>query len=252
MLTPKTFLIVCPLVFLAGLVDSIAGGGGLISLPAYLIAGLPVHGAIATNKMSSSCGTFTTTVRFLKHGLVNIRIAIPTVIAAIVGSSLGARLSLHLPEDILRRILLFVLPVVAFFVLNPKLFKDREESKTQVTGKTIAIAVLAAFLIGMYDGLYGPGTGTFLIIAFTVFAKLSIRTANAQAKCINLASNITALVLFLLSGSVIVPLGLAAAACNVAGNLIGSGIVMDKGAQVVRPIILVVLVLLLLRALGVY
>lgn len=252
MLTPKTFLIVCPLVFLAGLVDSIAGGGGLISLPAYLIAGLPVHGAIATNKMSSSCGTFTTTVRFLKNGLVNIRIAIPTVIAAIVGSGLGARLSLHLPEDILRRILLFVLPVVAFFVLNPKLFKDREESETKVTGKTIAIAVLAAFLIGMYDGLYGPGTGTFLIIAFTVFAKLTIRTANAQAKCINLASNITALVLFLISGSVIVPLGLAAAACNVAGNLIGSGIVMVKGAQVVRPIILVVLVLLLLRALGVY
>lgn len=250
-LTSKMFLIVCPLVFLAGLVDSIAGGGGLISLPAYLVAGLPVHGAIATNKLSSTCGTFASTVRFFRHGLVSVRLAIPSVIAAIVGSSLGARLSLLMPEKILTGILIVVLPVVAFFVLNPKLFKDRPED-APITKKTFFIAVAAAFLIGMYDGFYGPGTGTFLIIAFTVFAKLGIRTANAQAKCINLSSNVTALVLYLISGNVLVPLGLAAAACNIAGNLLGSGIVMEHGGRVVRPLILVVLVLLLLRVLGVY
>ena len=97
-LTPLMFLIVCPMVFLAGLVDAIGGGGGLISLPAYLLAGLPVHSAIATNKLSSACGTALATGRFIRQGLVNFRLAVPSVIAAVLGSSLGARLSLAVSE----------------------------------------------------------------------------------------------------------------------------------------------------------
>ena len=99
-LTPGTFLIVCPMLFLAGLVDSIGGGGGLISLPAYLLAGLPVHMGIATNKLSSACGTSLATVRFIRKGLVNIRLAVPSVAAAVLGSSLGA----HLTGGIRRRL----------------------------------------------------------------------------------------------------------------------------------------------------
>ena len=105
----------------------------------------------------------------------------------------------------------------------------------------------SAFVIGIYDGIYGPGTGTFLIIAFTVFAKLSVTSANAQAKVINLTTNITSLAIFLLHGQVVILLGLAAAACNMAGNYAGSGMVMDKGAKIVRPVIIFVLALLLLR-----
>ena len=93
-ITYQTFLIVCPFLFLAGLIDAIGGGGGLISLPAYLIAGLPPHAAVATNKMSSTCGTSLATYRFIKNGLVNLKLAIPSVIAAIIGSSIGANLSL--------------------------------------------------------------------------------------------------------------------------------------------------------------
>ncbi|MBQ8412162.1 MAG: TSUP family transporter, partial [Lachnospiraceae bacterium] len=93
-LTLGTFLFVCPLLFLAGLVDAIGGGGGLISLPAYLIAGVPVHQAIATNKLSSTCGTTLATIRFIKNKLVNFKLAIPSVITAIIGSSIGAKLSL--------------------------------------------------------------------------------------------------------------------------------------------------------------
>ena len=247
-LTPASFAIVCPMLFLAGLVDAIGGGGGLISLPAYLFAGLPVHQAIATNKLSSSCGTALSTVRFLKNGLINLKLALPSVAAAFVGSSLGARLSLTVSEDVMKYILFVVLPAAAFVVLNRHLFRDGGE-ETEVNRRTVTICILSALVIGAYDGFYGPGTGTFLIIAFTVFAKMAVPAANAQAKVINLTSNITSLAVFLLNGQVVLLLGLAGAVCNMAGNWIGSGLAITKGAKIVRPVILIVLALLLIKIL---
>ena len=241
------FLIVCPLLFLAGLVDSIGGGGGLISLPAYLFAGLPVHMAIATNKLSSACGTSLATARFIRKGLVNFHLALPSVVAAVAGSALGAKLSLSVSETVMKYILLGVLPVAAFFVLNRKWFRDDGKHAAVADRRTWIICVISAFVIGMYDGFYGPGTGTFLIIAFTAFARMTVGSANAQAKVINLTSNITSLTVFLLNGQVLFPLGLAAAACNMAGNWVGSGLAITKGAKIVRPVILLVLALLLAK-----
>ena len=250
--TALTFLLVCPFLFLAGFVDAIGGGGGLISLPIYLIAGLPPHNAIATNKMSSTFGTALATGRFLKHGLIELRLAIPSVMAAIVGSGMGAHLSLMVDTAVMNYILYIVLPVSAFFVLNKHLFNDeRGSDQILLDRRTVLTAVLSAFLIGVYDGFYGPGTGTFLIIAFTVFAHLGVGIANAQAKIINLTTNLTSLVIFLLNGQVLVPLGMAAAACNMLGNYIGSGLVLTRGSKIVRPIILGVLALLLLKVLGI-
>ena len=248
-LTPRMFLIICPLLFLAGFVDSIGGGGGIISLPAYLIAGLPSHMAIATNKLSSACGSSLTTVRFLRHGLINVRLAVPSVIAALIGSSLGARLSLLVSEEILKYILFAVLPVAAFFVLNRHLFQDRGQGKALADRRTLIICILSALMIGGYDGFYGPGTGTFLIIAFTVFARMSVSAANAQAKVINLTSNLASLAVYLLHGQVLVLLGLAGAVCNMAGNYLGSGLALSRGSRIMRPIILCVLLLLLLKIL---
>lgn len=251
-LTAQTFLIVCPLLFLAGFVDAIGGGGGLISLPAYLIAGLPIHQAIATNKLSSSCGTALATLRFVKNKLVNFRLAVPSIAAAIIGSSIGARLSLMMEETVMKYILFVILPLSAFLVLNKKLFHDGGSDTVVLDRRTYLTATASAFIIGIYDGFYGPGTGTFLIIAFTIFAKMSISTANAQAKVINLTTNLTALVVFLLNGQILIPLGLAAAACNMAGGYLGAGLVMSKGSKIVKPIILFVLFLLLLKVLGVF
>jgi len=150
-------------------------------------------------------------------------------------------------------IILFVaLPVVAFIVLNPKIFHDNEAAELKLNRKLYRIAVASAFVVGVYDGFYGPGTGTFLIIAFTVFAKLDIRTSNAQAKVINLTTNITSLVIFLMNGQAVIPLGLAAAACNMAGNYVGAGLAMTKGSKITRPVIILVLGLLFLKVLGVF
>lgn len=250
-LTIHTFLIVCPLLFLAGLVDAIGGGGGLISLPAYLLSGVPIHNAIATNKLSSTCGTTLATLRFIWEGLVNWRLALPTIVFAVLGSSLGANLSMAAPEGIMEGILFVVLPVVAFVVLNPKIFHDNTQEVVVLDRRTWITAILSSFVIGMYDGFYGPGTGTFLIIAFTVFANLNIRTANAQAKVINLTTNITSLTIFLLNGQVVFLLGLAAAVCNMAGNYVGAGLAMRGGSRITRPVIILVLMLLFLKVLGI-
>lgn len=250
-LTIQTFLIVCPLLFLAGLVDAIGGGGGLISLPAYLLSGVPIHNAIATNKLSSACGTTLATVRFIRQGLVNWRLALPTIAFAVLGSSLGAHLSMATGEGIMEKILFVILPVVAFLVLNPRIFHDNREAEILLNRRTLLTAILSSFAVGIYDGFYGPGTGTFLIIAFTVFARLNIRTANAQAKVINLTTNITSLTIFILNGQVVFLLGLAAAVCNMAGNYVGAGLAMTRGSRITRPVILLVLVLLFLKVLGI-
>ncbi len=247
------FLIVCPLVGLAGFVDAIGGGGGLISLPAYIIAGVPVHFAIATNKLSSAFGTALATFRFWRHGLISAKLAGPSVAAAFLGSVIGARLSMAMDEIVLIRLLYVLLPLTALVVMNKSLFRDHSDSDRVVLNRrTYVTACAAAFIIGMYDGMYGPGTGTFLIIAFTVFAKMNVSVANAQAKVINLTTNIASLAVFLMSGKVIVFLGIAAAVCNMIGGYFGAGLVMKKGTEIVKPIILAVLGLLALKLSGVY
>lgn len=251
-LTLQMFLIVCPLVFLAGLVDAIGGGGGLISLPAYLIAGLPPHMAVANNKMSSTFGTAVATYRFIKGGLVNLKLAVPAVIAAVIGSSIGANILLMVPSEVMNYVLIIVLPVSAFLVLNKNLFHDKGSDEVVLNKRTYLTATAAALVVGMYDGFYGPGTGTFLIIAFTVFAKLDIKTSNAQAKIINLTTNVTALVILLINGKVLIPLGIAAAACNMIGGHIGAGLAMTKGATLTKACIIGVLCLLGLKVIGVY
>jgi uncharacterized membrane protein YfcA len=238
--------------FLAGLVDAIGGGGGLISLPAYLIAGLPPHAAVATNKLSSTCGTTLATFRFIKNGFVNLKLAIPSIIAAIIGASVGANLSLLISANIMLYIMVAILPICAFLVLNKKLFHDGGLDEITLNRHTYVTATSAALIIGMYDGFYGPGTGTFLIIAFTIFAKLSIKSANAQAKVINLTSNITSLIVFILNGEVVFTVGIIAAVCNMFGGYIGAGLVMKNGSKIVKPSILFVLFLLTLKVIGIY
>ena len=122
------------------------------------------------------------------------------MIAAIIGSYIGSHVSLMVPEKVMAYVLVVVLPLSAFLVLNKKLFNDKGSNEVTLDRRTYLTAAIAAFIIGCYDGFYGPGTGTFLIIAFTVFARLSIKTANAQAKVINLTTNITSLIIFLLNG----------------------------------------------------
>lgn len=246
------YLIVCPLVFLAGLVDSIAGGGGLIALPAYLIAGVPAHVALGTNKLSSAMGTTVSTARLAKHGFLKgkLLMAACASVAALIGSTLGAHLALMVPESVIKHMMVVVLPVVAFYVLRNKDMGDNDKTGTVPPGKVYAICIGAAFFVGGYDGFYGPGTGTFLILILTGAARLDIRSASAQTKVINLSSNVAALVTFIITGNVYYPLGLVSGVCSIAGHYIGAGMVAHDGHKVVRPVVLLVLGILFIKILS--
>ena len=249
--TVLPYLIVCPLTFLAGFVDAVAGGGGLISLPAYLIAGLPAHQAIATNKLSSTCGTSVTAFRFARQGLIPWRMAIPCICTALLGAFFGAKLSLLVDSDVLSKVLYVVLPVTAVLVLRKNTLREEAPPPENVK-KTTVIAAAISLAVGVYDGFYGPGTGTFLIILFSMLAKLDVRASNGLCKAVNLTTNVTSLVVFLRGGQVLIILGLAAAACNMVGNWLGAGMAIKSGVKITRPIIIFVLLLLLLRVAGVY
>ncbi|MGL5436473.1 MAG: sulfite exporter TauE/SafE family protein [Lachnospiraceae bacterium] len=248
------YLIVCPLVFLAGFVDAIAGGGGLISLPAYIIAGVPTHYALGTNKLGSAMGTTISTARYLKNGYLQgrlmLKLAVFASAAALAGSVLGANLSLLVSEALLKNLMIVVLPVVAFYVLRNKTMGD-EEVTGNISDRRMAItAVLAAFFIGGYDGFYGPGTGTFLILVLTGAARMGLRKASGLTKVINLSSNVAALITFLINGTVLYPLGLAAGVFCIAGHYIGSGMVVHNGKKIVRPVILIVLAILFMKVIN--
>lgn len=246
-LTPLHFLIVCPLVFAAGFVDSIAGGGGLISLPAYLISGLPVHASIATNKLSSSMGTLIATARYARSGYVNWQLSVFCVAAALVGASLGANLALRIGDSLFRCLMLIILPLTALYVLRRKNLFSPEESPALSFPRLAALPSAIAFAVGMYDGFYGPGTGTFLILLLTRFAHMDLAHANGLSKVINLTSNLASLTVYLVSGQVILLLGLVAGAFSILGNYLGSRSFARRGAAIARPIILFVLLLFFAR-----
>ena len=244
-LTISTFLIVCPLVFLAGFVDSVAGGGGLISLPAYILAGVPIHGAVATNKLSSATGTLISTVRLCKNRFVDWGLALPCISMALLGSFFGAHVALLASDRILKIVLLPVLVIVAFYVLRKK---SLDGNDTEIPRKKQWLMCgICSLVVGCYDGFYGPGTGTFLLLLYTGMGKMSVAKASGTMKIANLSSNMAALVVFLVNGAVLLPLGLAASVFSIAGHYLGAGMVMKNGSAIVRPIILVVLALLFIK-----
>lgn len=245
--TLPMLLVVCPLVFLAGLVDSIGGGGGLISLPAFLFAGIPPHMALATNKLSSSLGTTISAARLFKY--MDLPLAGACVLCSLSGSAAGSSLALLSSEKLVQYMLLPVLPVVAYYVLRKKEL-DTSAKKTLSRKNTFLISMPVSLLVGVYDGFYGPGTGTFLLLLYTGLAKLDLLTASANTKAVNLASNLGALTVFLLNGKVFFPLGIPAALCCIAGHYIGAGMVVKNGSKIVRPIILAVLTILFLKVLA--
>lgn len=242
-----TFLIVCPLVFVAGFVDAIAGGGGLISLPAYLISGLPVHTALGTNKMSSCMGTALATLRYALKGFVDLRRAALCVLFALAGSVTGARIALLLDDVVFRVVMLVIVPATAAYVMFHKGLADVKEPLAP--RKTLVLCAVISLVMGAYDGFYGPGTGTFLVLAFMGIAHLGLDEATGTCKVVNLATNVAALAVFLTSGTVWAALGLTAGLFNMAGAWLGVNCFVGKGVRIARPIMIVVLAVFFVKLL---
>ena len=232
-------------VFCASFVDAIGGGGGIISLPVYLLAGLPTHYALGTNKMSACLGTVASTYRYIKNKCVDWSLAIPSIAVALLGARWGTTLQLIADERYLKYMLLIVLPLVAAVLLRQKTFPEKRGEIAPWCQRGIVWG--ASLVIGMYDGFYGPGTGTFLLLIFCNFAKMDLRTASGNVKIVNLSSNIGALVTSAMAGKVIAPIGLIAAVFSIAGHYLGAGMTLKNGAKAVRPVIFIVLGLLAIK-----
>ncbi len=248
-LTLYTYLIVLPIVFLAGAIDAIAGGGGLISVPGYLAAGLPPHLALGNNKFSSCFGTLFSTARYFKHGMIDVKVAVFSAVFALLGSFVGAKVVLMIKPDFLSYILAILLPVMTIFTLVNKNIGLVNSSHIYSNFKKILLSSIAGLVIGFYDGFFGPGTGSFLILFFTLVLHYDFVVANGNTKVINLASNIAAMTTFLINGKVILLLGIPAAIAGISGNMIGSKMVVKKGSKLIRPVFILVFIILFLKIL---
>lgn len=243
-------LLICCGVFLASFMDAIAGGGGIISVPTYLLAlsGLPTYYALGTNKLSSGLGTFFSTARFIRQGYVKWKLAAPSIVFALLGSMGGTWLQHHTPDVILKYLLLLVLPVVAFFTLRTRVWPDQPGEIP--FPKQAAIVWAASLLLGAYDGYYGPGTGTFLMIIFIRLAKMDTRTAGGGMKVVNLSSNIGSLFTAWQAGYVLWGVGLIAAVFSILAHYIGAGLAIKNGSKIVKPTVIIVLILLAVKVLS--
>jgi uncharacterized membrane protein YfcA len=241
-----TYLIVCPLVFLAGFVDSVAGGGGVISLPAYLLAGLPPKLAMGTNKLANGCGTATSVFKYARSGKIAWDCALPAAVGCLLGAAGGSSLAISLPDHVLKIILLAALPIAAVILVLVRHKTDEDEKQLPRT-KTVLYSFLIGLVLGVYDGLIGPGTGTFLTIAFSVILGIGLLKASGCARTANLASNIASLVVFLINGDVLFSVGIPAIACSMLGNWLGARYAIKGGSKKIRLVMFFVLGLLFIK-----
>lgn len=243
------YIIIIPTVFIAGLIDAAAGGGGLISVPAYLAAGLPPHYALGNNKFSSCAGTLVSTIRFFKQGMIDLPVALLSALLALIGSWLGTRTVLLIDPGFLRYLLLILIPVIAFITFRNHHFGEQDNSRTVSLTNRLLLGSIAGLSIGFYDGFFGPGTGTFLIFVFALLLKYDLVQANGNTKVVNLASNTAAVITFLVAGKILFAIAIPAAIAGIAGNIVGSHLVVKKGNKVIRPLFLFVLLILFAKVL---
>lgn len=230
----------------AGFVDAIAGGGGLITIPVLISIGMPPVAAFATNKVQSAIGTTIAAITYWRGGFINLRTLLPAIGAALAGGFLGAFAVRSIDTSVLG----YAVPVALIAIAAYFMFSPRLSDADRHTRLSFAIFVpLIGFAIGFYDGLFGPGTGSFFTMAFVTLFGLGVTRAAGHTKVLNLMSNLGALALFIPVGDVIWPAALAMAVGQVAGSYIGARTGIRFGAKLIRPLVVVVSVALALRLL---
>ncbi len=234
--------------FLAGFVDSIAGGGGIVQLPALLIGlpNSPTAEVLGTNKLSAVFGTTTAAALYRKQIKPDPKVLIGMAIPAFFGSAAGALLASRIPTSSMRPMILFLLIAVAIYTwLKPDLGKL--ENLRHVPRQRIQIGAIAGAVIGFYDGIFGPGTGSFLMLILVATLGYAFITASAIAKVVNVATNIGALIVFGINGAVIWQIGIIMGFANITGAIIGSRLAIKGGSTLVRKVFLLVTIVLIVR-----
>lgn len=221
--------------FLAGCVDAIAGGGGLISVPVLLATGLPPHVAFGTNKLQGSIGTFMATLRYHKHGLISFQLIARGIFFGIIGGILGSTAWQVIDGAILMRFIpIFLAAIFLYTLFTPKL--GAEDRKVRMAAEWFY--PLFGLLLGFYDGFFGPGTGSFWVFALTCLLGYNLMKATAYTKVFNLNSSIIATICFMMGGNIDYRIGFAMAAGQLIGGRLGASLAITKGARLIRPVFL--------------
>ncbi|WP_245295526.1 TSUP family transporter [Rhizobium rhizosphaerae] len=222
--------------FLAGFVDSIAGGGGMITVPAMLLAGFPPLETLGTNKLQSLFGSGSASLAYGRAGHVDLKKQLPLALLSAGGAALGAIATTYLPADILRIGLPFLLIAVAlYFALKPNVGDNDRERRLSVA----AFSATVVPVIGFYDGMFGPGTGSFFMLAFISLAGFGVLKATAHTKLLNFGSNVGGFLVFVVFGVVHWKIGIAMGICQFLGAQLGSRFAMKSGARIIKPLLVI-------------
>lgn len=233
----QLLLLLFVIALIAGFIDSIAGGGGLLTVPALLAVGITPQAALATNKLQSCGGSFSASLYFIRRGMVNLKEMKLAILLAFVGSALGTLLVLHIKADFLRILLpILTISVGLYFLLCPKIGDEDRKRRLSET----QFAILAAMVIGFYDGFFGPGAGSFYALAYVTLAGFNLTKATAHTKILNFTSNIAGLLFFIFSGQVLWTIGLTMLVGQFIGARIGAKIVLSKGKKLIRPMLIII------------
>jgi uncharacterized membrane protein YfcA len=226
-----TYVILVGAAFVGGFVDSIAGGGGIITVPVLLSIGLPVPLALGTNKLQAAFGSFTASVNYVRKDLVDLKDTVPGIVFTAIGATVGAFTLQRIDPAFLARVVpILLITIFVYLLLSPKFGYKKSRARMN----RYAFYLTFGLAIGFYDGVFGPGTGNFWTIAFVVLLGLNLKNATAHTKIMNFTSNIISLAVFMHGGNVLFKVGLAMAAGQLVGAAIGSHLVITKGVKFVK------------------
>ncbi|WP_417614923.1 TSUP family transporter [Oceanisphaera sp.] len=232
-----TLVLLAVAALLAGFIDAIAGGGGLITVPALLATGMSPTMALATNKLQSCFGSFSATFYYLRRGLIDWRTMKWAVVCTFIGSMLGTLLVQRIDASLLQKILPFLLAAFAlYFLFSPRVGDEDRQRRLGI----IPFALLVGTGVGFYDGFFGPGTGSFFALGFIALAGFNMARATAHTKLLNFTSNFASLLFFMLGGQVVWVVGLSMALGQFVGARLGSKMVVSKGTRIIKPMLVTV------------
>ncbi|MDO5549384.1 MAG: TSUP family transporter [Eubacteriales bacterium] len=245
-----TSLILCASFFIAGMMDAICGGGGLISMPVFLASGFPVHYISGTSQCANCPGSFMAFAKYAKSGKIQWSSAVFAVPTAILGSLIGARFNVCLSAKILEMVMIILVPIVAIIMLCNKELGREDCSGQFRKGQLFLRSALLGLGVGMYHGFYAAGAGMFYMLAFVLIDKLDLTVSSGNTKLVVVFSNIAATVTYALSGVIIWKFALVAMLFTISGNYLGAKLAVTKGETIIRPMFFVVIFILLVTILG--
>ena len=237
-------LLCCLAFFFAGIIDAVCGGGGLITIPTMLAVGIPVHFITGTNQCSAWLGSGVAAYDYIKSGNFHLKSALITLPFSMLGAFLGAKLNLLLPEQYLKIFMIISVPIIAIFIFTNKKLGETDRIDEKSNRSILLWSAVIGFVIGGYQGFYGPGGGLFFMLAYAAFLKLNLVRATGNTRFVVAISSITSVLTYAASGTVIWNLALAATVFYIVGSHLGATIAIKKGAKVIRPMMFCVIILL--------